>query len=149
VFFLTEIVFGLAVFNGNLLNVRFPQAPYKTLPGFAVNYQDLKDFDGQLFNTLEDVLSYERSVEDDMGLAFEYDRRPICSNGETIRVTNGNRREYRELLAEYLLVTSVNAQFSELRPASWSPLDRWSWTCSSRKSWRCWSPDGKSWTSMH
>jgi hypothetical protein len=104
------------------------------LRGLAVNYQDLKDFDGQLFSTLEKVLSYQGNGEADMELVFEYGNQTTCSNGENIYETNANRKEDCDLLTQYLLITSVNTQFNKLLASSWSPLDRSSWTCSGQKS---------------
>jgi len=114
-FLLTGIVFGLAIYNGNLLNVKFQQALYKILRGLKVGYQDLKDFDQELFTTLENILNYDGDVENDMGLTFEYQGVPLCPDGEQRHVTNGNRVEYCDLLAQYLLITSVQDQFGEFR----------------------------------
>jgi hypothetical protein len=114
-FLLAGVVFGLAIYNGNLLNVRFPQALYKKLRGLKMSYEDLRDFDAQLFTTLENVLTYDGDVETDMGLTFEYLDIPLCPNGQNMTVTNANRRDYCDTLAQFLLVTSVAAQFNEFR----------------------------------
>jgi hypothetical protein len=114
-YFLAGIVFGLAIYNGNLLNVTFPITVYKKLRGLTMTLQDLRDFDEQLFMSLESILAYEGDVEADMCLTFVYNENPLCPNGENIPVTNANREEYCNLLAMYLLVDSVKVQFDEFK----------------------------------
>jgi hypothetical protein len=110
-FSLTGVVFGLAIYNGNLLNVKFPGVVYKKLRGLKIGFEDLKDFDEELFSTLNNILTYEGDIATDMGLTFEYGDVVLCPNGENIPVTNGNRQEYCNLLAQYVLVDSVQLQF--------------------------------------
>ena len=114
-YYLTGIILGLAIFNGNLLNVRFPTVMYKKLRGVTVTFDDLKSFDNQLYITLQNILNYDGDVENDMGLMFEYNGIPLKENGDKIPVTNENRREYVDAVTNYLLVDSVSNQFEKLR----------------------------------
>jgi hypothetical protein len=110
-FSLTGVVFGLAIYNGNLLNVKFPAVVYKKLRGLKIGFEDLKDFDESLFSSLTNILAYDGDVEADMCLTFEYGDVELCPNGANIPVTNVNRQEYCDRLAQYLLVDSVRLQF--------------------------------------
>jgi hypothetical protein len=109
-FSLTGVIFGLAIYNGNLLNVKFPSVVYKKLRGLKIGFEDLKDFDESLYSTLSNILTYEGNLEADMSLTFEYGDVLLCPNGENIPVTNANREEYCNLIAQYLLVDSVQRQ---------------------------------------
>jgi hypothetical protein len=114
-YFLAGVLFGLAIYNGNLLNVKFPLAVYKKLRGLTMTLQDLKDFDEQLYISLNNILKYEGDVETDMCLTFSYNEVPLCPNGEDMPVTNGNREQYCDLVTQYLLVDSIRTQFDEFK----------------------------------
>jgi hypothetical protein len=114
-FLLTGILFGLAIYNGNMLNIRFPPTAYKQLRGVKLGLADLLEFDEELYESLQGILTYKGNVEEDMGLTFEYAGVPLCPNGGSIPVTNMNREEYCELVARYVLVDSVRVQFQEFK----------------------------------
>jgi hypothetical protein len=114
-FFLTGILFGLAIYNGNLLNVRFPAPLYKKLRGSKMSLEDLKHFDAELSEGLERLLNYEGDVENDFGITFQHGDIPLCPNGANIAVTNDNREEYCEAVIRYILVDSVAVQFEEFK----------------------------------
>ena len=114
-YMLTGIVIGLAIYNGNLLNIRFPIALYKKLRGLTVNFSDLKEFDHQLYTTLSNILSYEGDVENDMCLTYDYEGVPLKNNGLEIPVTNQNREEYVDDVARYILETSIDDQFDAFK----------------------------------
>lgn len=114
-YYLTGIIFGLAIYNGNLLNVRFPLVAYKKLRGFNVSFDDLADFDAELMSSFKSVLDYDGDVENDLCLTFEYGGHPICDGGENRAVTNENRAEYIDTLTRYILVDSIAMQFEQFK----------------------------------
>ena len=114
-YYLAGIVFGLAIYNGNLLNVRFPLVVYKKLRGLNLSMQDLKDLDPQLLSSLENILHYNGDVENDLCLTFEYKGVPLCPGGLDKPVTNGNREEYVDAITKYILETSIDKQFSAFK----------------------------------
>ena len=114
-FRLVGVLFGLAIYNGNMLNVRFPLVVYKKLRGLNLSMQDLKDLDPQLLSSLENVLRYNGDVENDLCLSFEYKGVPLCPGGLDKPVTNGNREEYANAITKYVLETSIDKQFSAFK----------------------------------
>jgi E3 ubiquitin-protein ligase HERC4 len=114
-FFLTGVLFGLAIYNGNLLDVRFPAPLYKKLRGSKLNLEDLSQFDSELSEGLRTILQYDGNVENDIGLTFQHGDTPLCPNGADIPVTNDNREEFCELVIRYVLVDSVAVQFEEFK----------------------------------
>ena len=112
---LTGILFGLAVNNGNLINVRFPLVLYKKLRGLNVSMQDLEDFDATVFSSLNSILKYKGDVENDMCLCFEYNGVPLCANGLETPVTNGNREEYVDAVTRHILQNSIQKQFAAFK----------------------------------
>jgi hypothetical protein len=114
-FLLTGILFGLAIYNGNMLDIRFPPTAYKQLKGVKVGLPDLEEFDLELYQNMRSILAYAGNVEEDMGLTFQYRDAPLCQNGANIPVTNVNREEYCELVAHHLLVDSVRVQVQEFK----------------------------------
>ena len=114
-FHLVGALFGLAIYNGNMLNVRFPLVVYKKLRGLNLSVHDLKDLDPQLFSSLESLMSYDGDVENDMCLTFEFNGVPLCPGGSEKFVTNGNREEYVNAVTDYVLNQSIDSQFSAFK----------------------------------
>lgn len=114
-YLLAGMIFGLALYNGNLLNVKFPTVIYKKLRGLSTNLNDLNEFDPQVMVTLNNVLTYEGDVENDMCLSFEYNGVPLIENGENIPVTKANREQYVDAVAHYILTTSIITQFDAFK----------------------------------
>ena len=113
-FYLTGVVVGLAIYNGNLLNVRFPIVLYKKLRDMTATIDDLKELDETLCNSLHSILSYEGDVED-IGLFFEYDGVPLKRNGSDIAVTNENREEYVRSVVDFILNRSIAEHFASFK----------------------------------
>jgi len=109
------IIFGLAIYNGNMLNIRFPIALYKKLRGVSVNINDVEEFDPQLVSTLQNILSYEGNVEEDMCLMFEYCGHELIPGGMEVPVTNANRIEYVDKVVDYVLNKSIAKSFSAFK----------------------------------
>ncbi|OHS95852.1 hypothetical protein TRFO_10251 [Tritrichomonas foetus] len=114
-YYITGILVGLAIFNGNLINIRFPNIVYKKLKGQTVTLSDLRELDSQLYNTLQSILSYQGDVENDMCLTYEYEGIPLIANGNDIPVTNRNREEYVNAVANYILNQSIASQFNSFK----------------------------------
>ena len=117
-FFLSGILVGLAVYNGVLLDVLFPQAVYRKLLGLPLGFEDL--FDEELKSGLQKLLDYEGDdVEDIFCLRFDVawmdlgveKRRDLKPNGSSIPVTAENKEEYVMLYVRWLLVDSIYPQY--------------------------------------
>lgn len=111
---LAGTIVGLAIYNGQLLNVRFPIVLYKKLRGMTVTFDDLNELDPQLHSSLQNILNYNGNVED-MDLLYEYDNVPLIQNGLNTPVTNQNREQYVRDVANYLLNRSIDMQFEAFK----------------------------------
>ena len=108
-------IVGLAIYNGNFINIRFPLALYKKLKGVSVGINDLEEIDPQLVSTLMNILSYEGDVENDMCLDFTYENVELVPKGSQIPVTNANRQSYVDLIVDYVLNKSIDEQFRKFK----------------------------------
>jgi hypothetical protein len=55
-------------------------------------------------------LKYEGNAEKDMALSFEYNY-SFIENGMNIPVTNENRKQFKDLIIDYVFNKSVATQF--------------------------------------
>lgn len=109
---------GLAMYNGVILDVQFPQAIYSKLLGEKVTLRALKQFNPALARGLEQLLSYEGDVED-LAMTFEIQ---VQINGEAVTVdlmqvkreakNRNNNAIYGDLLlhGDDVAVTNQNRQ---------------------------------------
>lgn len=111
---LAGIIIGMGIYNGNLINIRFPTIVYKRLKKMNVDFKDLNDYDSEIYNSLQSILKYEGDVSD-LCLYFEYGGVPLVEGGSDKPVTNGNREEYVEAVSKYILCSSVELQFNKFR----------------------------------
>jgi len=117
-FFLCGVLVGLAVYNGVLLDVHFPQAVYRKLLGLPLGLEDMVD--EEVKSGLQQLLDYEGDdVEDIFCLAFDVNwmdlgrekRRELKLGGSDIEVTSDNKEEYVVLYVQWLLETSIYPQY--------------------------------------
>jgi len=120
-FRLIGIMFGLAIYNSVILEIRFPLAIYKKMLGLPVGLGDLRQLDPELHKGLCDLLTYPDpdAIEETYGRTFAVQAEvygaqmliPLKPGGETIPLTKDNREEYVRLYASYLLEDSIRKQY--------------------------------------
>ncbi|XP_068730532.1 ubiquitin-protein ligase E3A-like [Montipora capricornis] len=118
-FELVGILLGLAIYNGVILDVRFPQVIYKKLQGEKLDLQDLMSVQPSLAKSLMQLLEFDGDVENTFCYSFQVSSSQygklrsaeLVSNGENIPVTKSNRELFVTLYVEHLLVKSVERQF--------------------------------------
>ncbi|KAK2715685.1 ubiquitin-protein ligase E3A-like [Artemia franciscana] len=138
-FTLVGILFGLAIYNTVILDVRFPSVVYRKLLDAKGTFEDLEDFDPVLFRTLSEMLEYPGDDFDDIymmtfrvaytdifGSTLFHDLKP---NGDEVPVTKDNKKEFVDLYADFLLNGSIATQFKAFAKgfkliASESPLSQ-------------------------
>jgi len=112
------VLFGLALYNSVLLDVRFPMAVYRKLLGLPLGLEDIVD--PELRRGLKQLLDYEGDdVEDIFCLSFEVTwmelgeerRLDLKPNGANISVTKDNREEYVLRYVSWILVDSIKCQW--------------------------------------
>ncbi|XP_054260809.1 ubiquitin-protein ligase E3A [Macrosteles quadrilineatus] len=122
---LIGIVLGLAIYNNIILDVHFPMVVYRKLMGKRGTYHDLEDWNRTLHSGLQDMLNYEGDdlesifmqtfrvcYTDIFGSVLHHDLKP---NGDSVFVTQDNKKEFVDLYADFLLNTSVERQFRAFR----------------------------------
>jgi len=119
-FKLIGTILGLALYNGVILDVKFPAVVYKKLMNVQPTLEDLREIDAELSGGLKKLLAYDHDdVEDVFGLTFQvsyvvfgetriFDLKP---DGGNIAVTKANKQEYVDLYVQYLLHSSVSKQY--------------------------------------
>lgn len=129
-------VVGKALFDGQLLDVHFTRSFYKHILGAKVTYHDIEAIDPDYFknlkwmleNDITDVLDLTFSIDADEEKLILYERTEVTDhelipNGRNIKVTEENKHQYVDLLAEHRLTTAIRPQinafmegFNELIP---------------------------------
>lgn len=121
---LIGILLGLAIYNGVILNVPFPPVLYAKLRDQKPTLADLDASFPDLARNLNALLKYDGDdLEDMFGLDFvvtsEYfgalKHHELVPNGANVAVTKANREQYVTLYVDYLLDTSVAAQFTAFK----------------------------------
>ncbi|XP_073962763.1 ubiquitin protein ligase E3A [Choristoneura fumiferana] len=124
-FTLIGIVLGLAIYNHVILPVNFPMVVYRKLMGKKGSFEDLSDWNPLLYAGLKDMLEYSGDdLEEIYYQTFRICYRDVFGNvmfhdlkedGDNIFVTQGNKKEFVELYADYLLNKSMETQFRAFR----------------------------------
>nr|DAD40895.1 TPA_asm: hypothetical protein HUJ06_015218 [Nelumbo nucifera] len=129
-------VVGKALFDGQLLDVHFTRSFYKHILGVKVTYHDIEAIDPDYFknlkwmleNDISDILDLTFSMDADEEKLILYERTEVTDyelipGGRNIRVTEDNKHEYVDLVAEHRLTTAIRPQinaflegFNELIP---------------------------------
>ena len=109
-------IIGKALYEGRALDCHFSRAVYKRILGKTVSIKDMETLDldyyksllWMLENDITEIITETFSVEtDDFGVTEVVD---LTENGRNIPVTEENKHEYVQLVVEYRLTGSVQAQ---------------------------------------
>ncbi|KAF9603293.1 hypothetical protein IFM89_034642 [Coptis chinensis] len=124
---------GKALFDGQLLDVHFTRSFYKHILGVKVTYHDIEAIDPDYFknlkwmleasfikcgvNDISDVLDLTFSMDADEEKLILYERTEVMDyelipGGRNIRVTEENKHEYVDLVAEHRLTTAIRPQIN-------------------------------------
>lgn len=123
-------IIGKAIYDSRLLDCYFTRSFYKHILRLLVDFKDLEAVDPEFYkslvwileNDITDVVELSFSVEaDEFGIHKIIDLKP---DGQSIMVTEDNKREYVKLVTEYKLTTAIKPQidaflrgFNEVVPA--------------------------------
>ncbi|CAA0843325.1 E3 ubiquitin-protein ligase UPL1 [Striga hermonthica] len=118
-------VVGKALFDGQLLDVHFTRSFYKHILGVKVTYHDIEAIDPDYFknlkwlleNDISDVLDLTFSIDADEEKLILYERTQVTDyelipGGRNIRVTEANKHQYVDLVAEHRLTTAIRPQIN-------------------------------------
>uniref|UniRef100_F1KTF0 HECT-type E3 ubiquitin transferase n=1 Tax=Ascaris suum TaxID=6253 RepID=F1KTF0_ASCSU len=117
---LIGLLFGLAIYNNVLVDVRFPTALYTKLLARPAGFDELAELDPDLYNGLKELLACEDDVENIYCYTFEISYKDAYGNvhneelipgGKNIAVNNENKKEFVAAYADFLLNGLVRRQF--------------------------------------
>lgn len=112
-------IIGKALYEGRALDCHFSRAVYKRILGKTVSIKDMETLDldyyksllWMLENDITEIITETFSIEtDDFGVTEVVD---LVGNGRNIPVTEENKQEYVQLVVEYRLTGSVQAQLEQ------------------------------------
>jgi hypothetical protein len=124
-------VVALAIVHEELLDVRFTSPFYKYLVGLPSNVTDVHSIDADVARNLQWVL--DNAIDDaDLGLTFSLDADvfgrletvELKRNGAQVTVTDANKHEYVQLVAEARTTGAVAQQLRSFAAAFWDILPR-------------------------
>lgn len=118
-------VVGKALFDGQLLDVHFTRSFYKHILGVKVTYHDIEAIDPDYFknlkwmleNDISDVLDLTFSIDADEEKLILYEKNEVTDyelipGGRNIKVTEENKHQYVDLVAEHRLTTAIRPQIN-------------------------------------
>eukprot|EP00976_Prorocentrum_cordatum_P094965 1189995-Prorocentrum_minimum.AAC.2 len=122
-FELVGIVLGLAIYNGHILEFRFPMVIYRKLMGLPTGLSDLAEANPTVARSFKQLLDYTGNVEENFGLNFQVSYEvlgEVCTvdlvdDGANVPVTNANREEYVKLHTHFILESSIERQFTAFK----------------------------------
>ena len=126
-------IIGLAIYNGNILDIKFPIAIYKKLLGIKPNLDDLKEYDEELYTSLRFLLNTEdKNLKENIESNFtvlvdnfgEKKLIPLKPNGENIMITYENKNEYVELYLNWFFNESIKEYYSSFEKGFYDIVDR-------------------------
>uniref|UniRef100_A0A2P2MUY2 HECT-type E3 ubiquitin transferase n=2 Tax=Rhizophora mucronata TaxID=61149 RepID=A0A2P2MUY2_RHIMU len=129
-------VVGKALLDGQLLDVHFTRSFYKHILGVKVTYHDIEAIDPHYFKNLKwmlendksDILDLTFSIDADEEKLILYEKTEVTDyelipGGCNMKVTEENKYQYVDLVAEHRLTTAIRPQinaflegFNELIP---------------------------------
>ncbi|EFO20031.1 hypothetical protein LOAG_08458 [Loa loa] len=119
-FGLIGLLFGLAIYNNILIDVRFPTLVYVKLLARPAVFDELAQIDPELYSGLRQLLECDDDVENIYNYTFQISYKDVygCNhdeelipNGAHIPVTLANRKKFVACYADFLLNRSVRRQF--------------------------------------
>eukprot|EP00794_Sanderia_malayensis_P007143 gene7143-7948_t len=123
-FTLIGIVFGLAIYNGIILDVNFPPILYRKLLGLKGRYEDLESSHNNIYQSMTYMLQFEGDLENEVMTTFEVGYQDVFGqnlthnlkeNGSNIPVTQANKQEFVDLYADFLLNGVIETQFKAFK----------------------------------
>ena len=114
------ILFGLAIYNDVIIDVKLPKVLYKKLLGEQCNLEDLKEVDPMMYQTLKFLESTnEPNLEEAIGMGFEVEVDNFGSKevielkhgGADILISQKNKLEFISLFLEWKFNTSIDKFF--------------------------------------
>ena len=126
-------ILGLALFNGVILDIKFPIALYKKLLGIKPCLNDLKEYEPELYNNLNFLLNTDdKNLKENLDSNFtalidkfgEKVSVPLKPNGENIMIDYENKNEYVELYVNWFFNESIKEYYNAFEKGFYIVFDK-------------------------
>ena len=126
-------IFGLAIYNNTILDVKLPICIYKKLLGIKPSFEDLKECDNELYNNLNYILTQDNpNLEQDLDTNFtviddkfgEKITIHLKPEGDKIMINNNNKFEYVELYLDWYFNKSIEEYFTSFERGFYKVFDK-------------------------
>ena len=113
-------IFGLAIYNNTILDVKLPISVYKKLLGIKPSFSDLKECDEELYNNLNYILTQDNpKLEEELDTNFtvvddKFGEKiiiPLKPDGDKTMINNTNKEEYVRLYTDWFFNKSIEEYF--------------------------------------
>ena len=130
---LIGVIFGLAIYNNIILDVKFPLTVYKKLLGIKPTLEDMKECDPELYSTLSFLInSKDKNLKEELDQDFtviddKFGEKlviPLKPNGEKIMVDINNKDEYVELYLDWYFNKSIKTCFNSFEKGFYRVFNR-------------------------
>ena len=130
---LIGIIFGLAIYNNIILDVKFPLTVYKKLLGIKPTLEDMKECDPELYNNLTFLInSKDKNLKEELDTNFvvvddKFGEKldiPLKANGENIMIDSENKDEYVELYLDWYFNKSIHEVFNSFEKGFYKVFNR-------------------------
>ena len=120
------VVVGLSIYNGILLDLKFPRVVYNKLllkDGDSLNeLEELREVEPDMYKSFKHILETTEPLEG-LQLYFTAEVRqfdeivsvPLRPNGQYIKLSQSNKVEYVGLYCKYLIDTQISTQFTAFK----------------------------------
>ena len=126
-------IFGLAIYNNTILDVKLPIVVYKKLLGIKPNLDDMKECDPELYHTLNYLVNNnDPNLKEELDTNFtviddKFGEKlviPLKPNGENILIDINNKNEYVELYLDWYFNKSIQEYFNSFEKGFYCVFNR-------------------------
>ena len=126
-------IFGLAIYNNTILDVKLPISIYKKLLGIKPTFEDLKECDNELYSNLKYILDTNNpNLEEELDTNFtviddRFGEKVVVQlkpGGENIMINNTNKEEYVELYVDWYFNKSIDEFFRSFEKGFYKVFSR-------------------------
>ena len=118
---LIGIIFGLAIYNNIILDVKFPITVYRKLLDLKPTLEDMKECDPELYKNLKFLKeTKDEKLKEELDIDFtivddKFGEKVVINlkeNGDKIKVDQSNKDEYVDLYLNWYFNTSIKEVFT-------------------------------------
>ncbi len=131
-FELIGIIFGLAIYNSIILDVKFPSVIYKKLIGVKPELKDLKQIDEELYKSMKFLIETDdQNLEENLDMNFtttvnkfgEQVTINLIEGGDKIMINYKNKEEYVKIFLDWYFNKSIDSFYKSFEKGFFHVFD--------------------------